>query len=348
MATGAWPSIVDVTTRLGPDNEALPIAEMLSQCNDVVNDIPVIEANEVGGHEFAFRTSIPAGTWRAYGQGVPFGKSTTAKSRVGMGELVGYSQVDRTLAEDSGNVARFRESEDVAFLEGLSQTWVGTIFYGNSVVTPSSFQGLAPFYNTVNTNTAVNAAAVIDGGGTGNNNASIWGIGWGDNKIFGLYPRGSKAGLAMEDKGDTMPGLDAVGNRYEAYTSWFRLQTSLCPMDWRYAFRIANIDTTSAGLAGSNALDLFATLGQAMLLPPQLSKMASGITKTDAPSDPSPSMRFVIYVNRTVRHWMDIQGMRNRNVLLSVSDYAGRVTDTYRGVKVAIVDQLLNTEARVV
>jgi beta-galactosidase/beta-glucuronidase len=45
---------------------------------------------------------------------------------------------------------------------------------GNTVQTPSEFMGLSAFYNTLNTANAQNAANVIQGGGAGNNNASLW------------------------------------------------------------------------------------------------------------------------------------------------------------------------------
>jgi len=121
----------------------------------------------------------------------------------------------------------------------------------------------------------------------------------GERTIFNVYPRGSKAGLAMEDKGDTMPGFDSLGNRFEAYTSWFRQQAGLCPQDWRYGVRLANLDTTSAGLAGPTPPDIFALMTEAMYLPPTLGKGMSGITRTDAPDEPAPSIRPVIYTNRT-------------------------------------------------
>jgi hypothetical protein len=112
--------------------------------------------------------------------------------------------------------------------------------------------------------------------------------------------------------------------------------------------RVANIDVTNAGLAGPNALDLFATMAQVLLIPPHLGRTTSGITKTDAPHDPSPGIRPVFYCNRTLRHWMDVQAMRDRNVLLSLTDYAGMPCDTYRGIPIKIVDQIVNTESRVV
>lgn len=338
--------MLDLTRRLDPYGKLDYIAEMLSQANEWQDDCPYLEANEVGGHKFTFRTSIPTGSWRQYLQGVPYAKSTTAQATVSIGSLEDYSQIDRMQAEDSGDVERYRESEDAAFLEGMSQTMTQTLFYGNTVSTPAEFMGLSPFYNTVSTSTAQNAANVLDAGGTGSSNLSFWLVCWGERTIFGLYPRGSKAGLSMEDKGDTVPGFDSLGNRFEAYTSWFRWQMGLCPMDWRYAARIANVDVTNAGLAGPNAYDIWGGFTQLAMLPPTLGKM-SGITKTDAPSEPSPGIRPVIYTNRTGRHYMDLQTIRDRNVLLRIEDYAGRPTDGWRGIPVHVVDQLLTTEARV-
>ena len=87
MPTGSWPTLLDVALRSDPDGNIPVMAEMLSQCNEIMDDAPYIEANEMGGHMFTFRTSIPAGTWRTYNQGTPYGKSTVGKARVGLGML---------------------------------------------------------------------------------------------------------------------------------------------------------------------------------------------------------------------------------------------------------------------
>ncbi len=345
MATGAWPTLLDVASRIDPDGKIPVIAEMLSQANDYAQDLPWVEANEMTSHQFVFRDSLPAGAWRSYNQGVPYAKSTTSKSRVGLGMLEDYSQVDRALAEHSGNKERFRESEDVAFMEGMSQTIAQTFFYGNTTVNPNQFMGLSPFYNTLNTSTAQNAANVTNGGGTGSNNASLWLIGWGPDTIFAVYPRGSHAGLDMEDKGDVTPGYDSLGNRFEAYTSWFRQQAGLCPKDWRYGARLANLDVTNAGLAGPNAYDIFPGMSRMLLQFPKLTSQTSGITMTDSPTDTAIGVRPVFYCNRTLRNFMDVQAIRDRNVLLDMKDYAGFPVMGYRGIPIKIVDQLLNTEA---
>ena len=344
MATGSWPTIVDVANRMDPEGKIPVIAHMLSQSNDYSDDLPWVEGNEHTGHEFVFETSIPGGSWRQYNQGVPYSKNTTAKARVGMGMLEDYSQVDRALGEHSGDLQGFRRSMDRAFLEGMSQTIAQTFWYGNTNVTPAEFMGLAPFYNTINTATAQNAANVINGGGTGNSNTSLWLIGWSPESIFGVFPRGSRAGLDMEDKGDVTPGFDSLGNRFEAYTSWFRQQAGLCPKDWRYGARCCNIDVTNAGLAGPNALDIFATMAEMLLLFPKLTASTSGITRTDDEED-DVTPRPVWYCNRTLRHWMDIQMLRDRNVLLGIKDYAGMPCMGYRDIPIKIVDQIVNTES---
>ena len=346
MATGQWPTLVDVASRMDPEGKIPEISEMLSQQNDYADDCPWVEANEHTGHEFVFRTSIPAGSWRSYNMGVPYSKSTTAKARVGLGMLEDYSQVDRALGEHSGDLQRFRRSEDVAFLEGMSQTIAQTLIYGNTTVTPNEFMGLVPFYNTLNTATAQNAANVLNGGGLANNNTSLWLIGWSPQSFFMTFPRGSKAGLDMEDKGDVTPGFDSLGNRFEAFTSWFRQLAGLVPKDWRYGVRVANIDTTNAGLAGPNALDIFATMAETLLLFPKLTRSTSGITKTDA-TDDDFGVHPVYYCNRTMRHWMDVQAMRDRNVLLRIEDYAGMPIMGFRDIPIKIIDQITNTESLV-
>jgi hypothetical protein len=348
MATGAWPTIVDVTSRMDGAGRQMTVAELLSQCNDIWDYLPVKEGNEFGGHEFSYRTSLPAGFWRSINQGTPFGKSTTAKSRLGTGTLEDWSQVDCLLAEASGDIESFRSSEMVSFMEGMSQTMAQTVFYGNSAATPASFNGLSTFYNTVSLGNAQNAANVIDGQGTGSNNLSMWLNCYSPRSFYAVYPRGTKAGLTVEDLDKEWPAFDAVGNPFRAYTFWFRHLMAVIPEDWRFISRLANVDVTAAGLAGPNAADLFSLMAEMVMLPPLLSKQTSGITQTDAPTEEGLGVRPAFHVNRTGRHWLDVQGMRGRNVLLSVTDSAGIVTDRFRGIPVTVVDQLLTTEARVV
>lgn len=350
MPANAYLTLADWARRVDPDGAVDDIAEVLSQCNEIFDDMLWREGNLPTGHKSTIRTGLPIATWRMLYQGIPFTKSTTAQVTDATGMLEAYSRIDRKLAELEGDIAAFRLSEDDAHLEGMSQQMATTIFYGNQSVNPTQFTGFSPRFNTICASTAQNAANVLNAGGSNNSNASIWVVAWGERTTFGIFPKGSKAGLLQEDKGDIRPGFDSNGYEFEAYTTYFRWEAGLVVKDWRYVVRIANIDTTATagGLASNTPPDLFAFLSKALVHMPTLTKKTSGITKTDAPDEVAPSINPAIYCNRTVRQYMDIQAIRDKNVLLRVEDYDGMPITTFRGIPIKIVDALLNTEQNVV
>lgn len=346
FASNVYPNLVDWARRADPDGSIAVVAELLSQCNEVMKDMIWQEGNLPLGHKITVRSGLPQGTWRAANSGVASAKSMTSQFQFSVGQLQSYSIVDKTLANLNGNVAKFRYTEDMAQIEGLSQQVASALFYSNESVNPTQFTGFAPLYSTISTATAKNAVNVIDGGsGTSSNCLSIWLIGWGDNTTFGIFPKGSQAGLIYEDKGDVVPAYDTNGNRFEAYTSMFQFNVGLAVKDWRYNVRIANIDTTSAGLQGTSPPDLFQLMSRAVVRLPTASRRLSGITESDAPGDPVPGIAPAWYVNRTGREFMDIQAIRDRNVLLSSKDYAGDPVVMFRDTAIRVVDALTNSES---
>ncbi len=341
----AYLSILDLARRMTADGEIAEIAELLSQCNEIFKDILWVESNLPFGHKTTVRTGLPSGTYRAAYGGVAYTKSTTAQNTDSIGYLSAYSQVDKRVAEANGKVAQVRMSEDNAHLEGLSQQTAKTFFYGNALTNVNQFTGFAPRFNTITASNAANAQNCLNAGGTASANASIWLIGWGDRQTYGIYPKGTKAGLVFEDRGDIVPGYDANSNPFPAYTSYFEWNAGLVTEDWRYTVRICNIDTTTAGLQGVAPPDLFYFMSKAVVRLPTMTKRASGITETDAPDEPAPGINPIFYVNRTVREYLDIQAIRDKNVLLSPKEYAGEPVVEFRGVPIRVVDALTNTEA---
>jgi hypothetical protein len=235
----------------------------------------------------------------------------------------------------------------MAFIEGMSQTWAEALIYGNTATNASQFMGLSTFYNAASTSEAKNAANFIDGKGVGSSNTSMWEVGWNEGTFYCVYPRAGKAGLDMFDYGLDQRAYDTLGNPFAAYTTEYRWRGGLVPQDWRNCVRYGNIDTTAAGLAGPAAPDLFAMLVQGQYLFPAAGRANSGIDSTDAPRDRSVGVRLVIYGNRTILHYLHLQSIRDRNVLLRIEDYAGKPIYGFEDVPIKLVDQILNTEARV-
>lgn len=346
--TNIYPNLVDWARMTNPDGTIADIAFLLAQANDVLKDMIWQEGNLPLGHKITANVGLPQGTWRANNQGVASTKPQHAQYQFAIGELQDYSMVDKSEAHLNGDIGKFRWNQDQEHIEGMSQQVASAIFYSNEATNPQQFTGFSPYYNTVNTATALSAANVIDAGGTGSSNASLWLVGWGDNTTFGIFPKGSQAGLVYEDKGDVVPLYDSNGNRFEGYTSLFQWKIGLAIKNWKYNVRIANIDTTTAGLFGVSPPDLFVLMSRAVIKLPTMTRRTSGITEVDAPGDPMPGINPAWYVNRTVRESLDIQAIRDKNVLLSPKEYAGEPVMEFRGVPIRLVDALTNTESRIV
>lgn len=339
-------TLADLGRRMDPSGKIADMAELMSQANEIDEDSPLVEGNLTTGHVVTLRTALPKGTFRRFNQGVGYTKSSASQITFGMAMLDAYSQIDKKLADLGGNTNANREKEDVAHMEGLGQQWTGVVIYGNAWTTPEQFSGFSTYFSAIAS--AQNGVNVLDAGGTGSSNTSIWLIGWGDQTCYGIYPKGTKAGLTFENKGDVVPAYDTSNRRYEAYTSYFSRNGGIAIEDWRYVIRIANIDTTTAGLAGSTPPDLFAIMSKAVVRLPTAGKMVSNITKSDAPDRVAPSVKLKFYCDRTSREYMDIQAIRDKNVLLRPEDYAGRPIVNFRNIAIGVNDQQLDTEARVV
>lgn len=338
------PNLVDWARSIDPDGAVADIAELLSQCNECLKDIIWKEGNLPLGHKVSVRAGLPQGTWRANNQGVASTKPLQAQFQFSIGELVDYSLVDKSEATLNGDVDAFRLSQDMAHIEGLSQQVASAFFYSNEATNPQQFTGLSPNYNTITAANAKSAANVINAGGAASANASLWLAGWGDETLFGIFPKGSPAGLQYEDKGDVRALYDVNGNQFEGYTSYFCWKVGLCPKDWRYTARIANIDTTTAGLFGTTPPDLFVLMSRAVVKLPTLTRRASGITESDSPREPAPGIQPAWYCNRTVRESMDIQAIRDKNVLISSKDFAGDPVMAFRDIPIRVCDALTNSE----
>src|SRR5437867_3433933 len=164
----------DWAKRMEDNYRIAVIIELLSQTNEILEDMLVIEGNLPTGHKTTVRTGLPQATWRLLNQGVPNSKSTTAQIVDTCGNLETYSVIDKDIADLNGNTAEFRFSEVKAFLEGMSQQVAATLIYGNQFVNPERFTGFAPRYSTKTTSAAQTANNVLDGCGTASTNTSIW------------------------------------------------------------------------------------------------------------------------------------------------------------------------------
>lgn len=333
MATLATqnPTLADVAKRLDPNGKIDKIVELLHQSNGILEDATFIEGNLPTGHRTTVRTGIPVPTWRKLYGGVQPSRSTTAQVTDNCGQLEAYAEVDKALADLNGNTAAFRLSEDRAHIEGMNQEMARTLIYGNEGTDPAKFTGLAARYNSL---TADSGENIIDASGAGNDNTSIWLVTWSENTIHGIYPKGSKAGLNVEDKGQvTIENVDGNGGRMEGYRTHYKWDTGLTVRDWRYGARIANISVPS--LSGANSKEATMALIEFMI---QASERI-----------PNFGMgRAAWYVNRTIREKLRLGILNKIASNLSWETVAGKRVMMFDDIPVRRTDAILTTEAKVV
>lgn len=331
-------TLADWSKRIDPDGRVPVVAELLSQTNEILVDCLFKEGNLPTGHREVIRTGLPAVYWRALNQGIPNSKSTTAQVDEACGILEARSEVDKDLAELNGNTAQFRLSEDQAFLEAMNQTQAQTMFYGNPATDPKQFLGLATRYGAISG--AGNAANIIDAGGTGSDNTSIYLVVWGDNTVFCTFPKGSKAGLMHNDLGEQTV-YNGDGTRMQALATQYQWKNGLVVKDWRYVVRIANIDVSdlmgqTGTQAASAATNIIKLMARALYRVPNM-KMG----------------RPAFYMNRTVHGGLAIAALDKSQAVVKVNEGLTQFGQpdswlSFLGVPLRQVDALLNTEARVV
>lgn len=320
------PTLLDVTKRLDPNGNIDTVAEILAEQNEILQDMTWIEGNLPTGHRTTVRTGLPAGTWRKLNYGVAQEKSRTAQVTDNCGMLESYAVIDKALADLSGNAPAFRLSEDAAFIEGMNQTLANTIMYGNEGTQPEAFTGFAPRFNDQSAESGGNiitSAATPDG----SDNTSIWLVVWGPNTVHGIYPKGSKAGLSVNDLGeDTIS--DGAGGYFQGYRTHYKWDAGLVVRDWRYVVRI-NYDLEDVVAAATSGPDLMALMRKAMRRIPSLSMG-----------------RPAFYMNRDSLDALDLQANAKSTLALqTVEDGMGKLVTKFNGIPLRRVDAILSTEA---
>ena len=328
-------TFLDMAKALDPSGRIADIAELLTQTNEILLDMVWTEGNLPTGMKGTIRTGLPQVVWRAMYQGVPPSKSTRANVEDACGMLETRSEVDIDMAKLSNDLNAFRLSEAQAFVESLNQTMAETLIYGNASVNPERFNGLAIRYSQIAG--APNAQNIIDAGGTGTNNTSIYLVVWGKNTITGVYPKGSQMGLQHEDLG-TIDAFDANGFRFRAYADWWQWKCGLHLKDWRYVVRICNINVANL-VTETGAADLVKLMIRAMARIP-----FAGMGKP------------VFYANRTVKEMFSIQALNKSQNVLGIKEAVRQFGGVdvamqelnFLGIPVRTIDRILTTEARVV
>ena len=318
----------DRVRRSNPDGTIVSmITETMDQFNGMSNDARWFEGELPGGHQGTYRSSLPA--WATIN---PNGTGGTAKSTTGQNlETTEYIQAIMEFHEIVGNyggdVSGLQASETPAFVQGGMQTVSSRLIYGNGTTTPGQITGIMARYNSLTTGN--NARNVVDGGALAGQTdcMSVLFMDWGQGKVSGFYPQGSKGGFEMVNHGRRIKDVSATTQQV-VYTIQFKQGIGLAVDNWTSVVRVANIDK-SLLVAGTGA-DLF---DKFIVAKHKLSRGAASKTRG-------------IYLNSTTDMMLDIQA-RNDVIAgggLTYINVNGEDVKAWRGIPLNIEDQLTESE----
>ncbi len=328
------PTLIDVANM--PENgDIKDIVNLVAQFNPIIQDAPAIPCNKGTYHETTVRTGLPTPVWGRLYQGVPTTKGTRQMVKDTTGFLESAAEVDERLVdvvEKAMDKASIRLEEAEGHLEAMAQEAARALFYHDSGIDPQKPMGLAPRFSSLS---AENATQIVDGGGAGSDNMSVWIVTFDKKVCHIIYPASGKAGIERIDRGK-VPVSDANGNRYFVYREDFKWHLGLTVRDWRYVVRICNISLA--------ALTIDASTG-----PNIINLLTEGYYRHYGRR--INTGRTYIYANTTVVKFLDYQARNTvKNLFLTLDNSGPNATEVlkFRGLPVRETDALLTSEARVV
>lgn len=328
-------TLADIAKRQNTDKTIADMVEILAQQSPVARAGYAMECNDGDRTLTTLRASIPSPDWVQFYSRITPTKTTSRQVTDTTGMLEKMTSIDKRLFDKTKDRAKLRMQEALGILEGFAQEVESTFFYGNTGTSPLEFLGLAPRMNSLS---AENGRMIVDGGGTGSTNTSIYLVTWGPMTAHLLYPEGTTAGAKREDKGvqrsETTEGVMWV------VEEMFSQHVGFAMPDWRYNGRIANIDVSKLGTASE--ADLIRLLIKLMYKLPSR-KSTTGFSSEGQPVSITPTL----YCNTTVKEYLEAQMLRQPNGTLTRAEFMGQEVTTFRGMPILETDGIINTESRV-
>lgn len=332
--------MIDAYKMMDGKGRLIDVIEVMNDtAQDIMDDWVWQECNEGQKHTRSIRTGLPTLSWGALYEGIPQSKSAKQTVSDTTGFVEGLSQVDtRQLDLYAENRTQVRAMEARPFQESMAQELVTAMFYHSSDSNVRHPKGLGARFGVKATSGAGNQ--IVDAGGTGSDNTSIWMVEWGYEGLSVIYPKGTTAGMTRENKGQQRV-LDESGNPYYVEEELFRCHVGFSIGDWQRVVRIANVDVSNLA-AGSVDLYGFMRKGYYKLKSRRVRKLR----------DQKAPGRIAIYCNRDVLEALDALGTNagasDNFTRLRPMEIEGKEVMTYRGLPLRETDAILNTEARVV
>jgi hypothetical protein len=330
------PTLLDVARMLDPDGKPAQIIEILNESNPILQDAPAYPSNAPMGHRVTLRSSLPQVEFAKINQGATRSKGSTRQVTETMGFVQGLSEVDSKLLKVVGSAAfdAKRRTEDMGFLESMSQLVASTIMYGDETINEAAFTGLQPRLETPSTAITESQVIAMSNIADDVDRTSIYVVDWGERGAHLIYPPASTAGIDSRDLGEQRVE-DGSGRPMSAYVQVYEWLLGLSVEDPRHIGRLANIDVSDSGVVTNNVSA--PTQG---LLVHKLSDLLSGMPAENG-------MKRVMYCHKDVLASFRKQALNNANTWITMETWLGKLEPHLWGIPLRRLDAITKVEGTV-
>lgn len=327
---GLGHTLNDLRNILKPDGSVDRVLEILSQDNPIMQHAIWTEGDLPTGNKTTVRASLPSPSIRRINRGVAATKGTTKQIIDVCMSLEDRSVIDVELLRGKPNPQAYRAAEDDAHVEGMAQYVAAMMLYGDLSNEPDTINGFMARYNTLTGAKGTPGYQVINANlaaQSGDTNTSMLIVDWGADRVSGIYPRNTQAGLRTKDLGIS-DVEDSNGNEYQAMKTLYHWDWGLAVHNVRSVARVANIN--AAGLGNLSA-------AQQTSLVDKIVYAKNVLWKPKAPK---------MYVSDSLYTFLEIYLTHKDNVHITRQDLANAESVLrFDGIPVFKMDCMADTEA---
>lgn len=303
------------------------VANVLALKCPIFRMLPMFPSNQIMSEITSKVVSMGSASLRRFNEYVV----PTANHRVPGTEPIAmfqdWSEVDAALYGIQNDPDQWRMDEDLIKIESMTQSVEDQLLNGNISQYPAGINGFFTRYksSTVRPNGVSTTRYNVQlAGGSGSDVTSILALELGKGKVYGIYPKNSRAGINIENKGKVTS--ESSTGRMDVYRTLLEIFFGLVVKDDRCVQRIANIE-----ISGSESIFNPAKLSSA------LRRLPGG------GQDPGT----VILVPPTVMDQMDEMAMDKLNVRYTPDEVWGGQQTRFMGVPVFVAEKISEAQTAI-
>lgn len=223
------------------------IVDMMSKQKAFINNVPSRASNKPTSHVTAVTTALPTVDTKIINRGVTPSHGAAKQVEFAMGAYETRTQYDSAIEKFGSTSERVREvkmhnASNAA--EAIGQQIETDAIYGNGVIQPGKFTGLAYYYDDKKRETGRNIQAVLKSADAANaaGLTSLYLVGVGGQALHAIHAPTSPAGIFMEEL-PIQTIADSEGKQIDYRITKWNSTYGVVLHDWRTCGRICNIPT---------------------------------------------------------------------------------------------------------